>query len=147
MVIKVLSGAEFPLDCKKDGVIILPVNLQGLMDFSDNERRFKHEFPITFKQYVRDCVIGEVYAGSIKHYEERGYKITLLYYKMYEVGRHGQTDEKHDLYLSQCLTKLFQFYGEGTKFYSSNIKFTNSARMIWNNKQDFIWNLMQEGDT
>ena len=109
MQLKVMDKSEFPMDAKSDGIIVMPVNLQGLMEFGAINRRFRHEFPETYKKYVKECIKGEVYAGEVKVFTEGKFTIALLFYKNFEVGQFAaQQDEvKLDTNLIQCLGKLF----------------------------------------
>lgn len=143
MDIKILYESEFPYDCHtkgvKDGVVVLPVNLQGLMEFGADFRRFKHEFPQTYRQYVIDCVVGRVFSGGIQTYEEKGQRIALLFYKMFEIGNHGENIKRMEMNLCKCIEGLLLYYPEGTKFYSSSIPFDSTKKLIIENKKKFTW--------
>lgn len=150
MDIKILPDSEFPLDCKPDGIIVMPVNLQGLMEFGRENRRFKHEFPKTFQEYLKTCIRSDVFAGEIRHYEEGGFKIALLFYKMFEIGHHGESIETLDRNMCKCLNKLFAYYPEGTKFYSSTFtekdkQLKDAQFKILNSKENFTWAILREG--
>lgn len=144
MVIKFDDQGQFPLDAKKDGVIVMPVNLQGLLEFGKESRRFKHEFPITSKQYLKDCINGEIFVGDIKEYKENGFTIVMLFYKNYELDLSKENDIKLDFQMGQCLNKLFDNYPEHTKFYSPVIKYVNSQMKIVHNNKKYQWIVLKD---
>lgn len=144
MQVTVKEKSEFPMDAKPDGIIVMPVNLQGLMEFGTTNRRFRHEFPETFKAYVKECVYGDVFAGDVKVYKEGTFTIALLFYKTFEIGPNKEVDLKLDLQLCQCLTKLFNRFPEKTKFYSPVLPYKNAQVKIVHNKNDYEWVIIRE---
>lgn len=135
---------DFPKDADKDGVIVMPVNLQGLLELGRVNRKFKHRFPITSKLYLKDCILGECFVGDVKLYEEDGYKIALLFYKTFEVGAFVENDVKLDLQMVMCLIKLLNKFPEGTRFYSPVIPFVNAQMKIVHSQKNDEWVVLRE---
>jgi len=134
---------EYPLDAKPDGTVILPVNLQGIMEFGSAYRRFKWLYPETYKKYVADCIEGVVFPGSVRMYKEKGQNIILLYYKLYEVGDMKQFETPRlDTQLLTCIHNLFQLDIPGNKVYAPPISYELTIQTIikqLETHKDFKW--------
>jgi hypothetical protein len=103
----VTSEGEFPFDAKPGHVIVMPVNLQGIMDLGTFYRRFKFEFPNTYKKYKLECTVGDVYSGACTVHMERGYIIVLMYYKNFIVGDFALSETARlSTQFASCVTKL-----------------------------------------
>lgn len=147
MECEVLEG-EFPLDVKVGGVVVVPVNLQGIVSLTHIGRRFKHKFPKTHKQYLADCISGSVYAGFCKIYFEDGYRIALMYYKNFEIGSYvkNENSDRQSLQFSQCLTQLFSKTASEKEivYYSPPIPYNICQQRILSNGSNSKWCTLKE---
>lgn len=120
MGINLEKEKEFPGDCTPDGIIVLPVNLQGIMDLNKAHRRFKWAFPEIYKAYIKDCIKGDVYSGHVKFYKQDKYEVALLFYKNYEVGRQKEVESlRLDSQMTMCIRSLFHHRPNCKKFFSA----------------------------
>lgn len=120
MGIELQPDKEFPIDCTPEGIVVLPVNLQGILDLTKAGRRFKWTYPKIVKQYLKDCIQGEVYTGQVKFYTEMGQEVALLFYKNYEIGVQRKTESlRYDAQLVMCLRALFRQRPNTKLFYSA----------------------------
>lgn len=140
---------EFPMDANSSGVIVIPVNLQGITDLDVIGRRFETEFPNVHKAYKKDCYVGEVFAGDCKLYEEGKFKVALMYYKNFVLGEHAEREgyDRQALQFGQCLGKLLRLTESDApvNFYSPPIPFPECQITIKTRARPGKWVTIKEG--
>ncbi len=127
MVLK--PNLEWPYDASADGVLVLPVNCQGVMELKKEHRRFKWQYPVTYKRYVMMCLKGQPNPGDVKLFKEKDDTIALLFNDLY-IFKKDWTKDKSDLYLKLAIQRLVNGNPHYTKFYSPDITLDKSRQAV-----------------
>lgn len=136
---------------KDKTVLIMPVNLQGIMELTFLNRRFKHFFPKTYQVYQSDCYFRVYEPGDISFNEERDVVIFLLYYKQFEVGTSKEIEKfQLSIQLNIAVDKVLKaveqrFANDMVSIYSPLIEFATVQNTVITSKCDAVWNNIKEG--
>lgn len=102
----------------RDGILVIDVNLQNITCLDVILDRFSKKFPVTYTKYKELTVFGPVVTGSMKLFEEDGYKIALLFTTQYRVGQSKSDKQSIEAATEKALYSLIKEAGKEAKYYS-----------------------------
>lgn len=78
MEIKYQRSGEMIYDCKKDGVMVIEANEEGIFEFSTTHKRLKTEFPEVIHLFHKKLLENKIKYGQVFLCEYDGYKFAFL---------------------------------------------------------------------
>jgi len=132
MPIKFEKDQESVLDARPDGVIVIPVNCQGILEHTVVGARFKTEFPNTYETYMRMVYQDKLKPGECHVIDDGGQRIALLVIANAEFGKFKERDDDVCTAFSNAVEKLFEQTKDLPKYYSGVIKFNNIGKALMN---------------
>lgn len=102
----------------KDGIIVIDVNMQNIMCLDVNQERFVDKFPKTYAEYRRLVFEDYVPLGTVKMFEEDGYKIALIFTMMYRIGQAKSTRQQVETWTEKAILSLTKECGKEARYYS-----------------------------
>lgn len=129
-MIKFESEQECPTDAKPDGVVVIPVNCQGILEHTVVGRRFKAAYPESYDSYMRLVYNDKLKPGQCVLMNEKEQPIALLVWADAEFGKLKDLDADMVTAFSNSLDSLFERTKDISKYYSGVIKVNNIGKTL-----------------
>ena len=102
------------------GVVVLGINCQGIIDFSEGLKQLKKKAPKVYNSYIQMCLNNKLSAGDIACFRHENYDIVLAVLAEHVVGKHKDPIEVVLLNFQDSLDKILAKYGRN-EIYISDI--------------------------
>ena len=98
---------EFLKDSRPhDGVFIVDVNCQGIVDLAPHQKRWSKMFPNTYKKYMRMVIREELFPGQVIWNVEDDYTIGLITTVDKAIGEDKDNEYFAELFADECVREL-----------------------------------------
>jgi len=120
-----------------DGILVVDVNLQGILELAPHTERFKNAFPYTYKKYMEKVIKKELAVGEVLWYKEDDYTIALIVTAERILGRYKDDAELVQIYTEEAITNLLEQVADETLLFGMVNRFlgyTGDAIVYLNKK-------------
>jgi len=144
--LKYEKDQEGVLDAKPDGVLVIPVNCQGILEHTVIGNRFKSEFPNSYEAYMRLIYADKLKPGDCHILEDGEQTIALIVVADAEFGKFKDLDGNVCDAFNTAITKLFDETKDIAKYYSGIIKYNNIGKVLMNKAKgpDVTWVIQKD---
>jgi hypothetical protein len=91
---------------RSQGVIIIDVNCQGIMELNEHQITFKLMFPKTYEDYTKLIIDRDFMPGDVFWFKEDGYDIALIATRDHVVGSEKDVDSDIKTYTEMAIETL-----------------------------------------
>jgi hypothetical protein len=145
-MIEFKKDEEGVLDAKPDGVLVIPVNCQGIVEHTVVGTRFKREFPKTYAAYMVMAYEDKLRVGDCILLKERNHTVALLVFSTAEFGMFKDRNDDVSAGFELAVDSLFDQTKDIKKYYSGVIKINNIGKTLMNKAKalDIKWIIQKD---
>ena len=114
-----------------DGIFIVDVNCQGVIDLAPHQSSWAKKFPNTYKKYMKSVVTEQIFPGNVSWHVEDEYTIGLITTVDKIVGEDKDTHYFTELFTEECVKELAAVLKPNDVLLTGIVNRSNSAHHLF----------------